>query len=140
MSRLTRHGTAEPVSRDQILRHEREQGNIHFLCLADHVQDWQPSAVDPYSCSMCVTIHTTYCAAFFIEYQNKYKKKNVEKSALQISDIMVHYTSLPTSSFLNSIILFYILLKVKIPAGRGDVALISPSCVNIFSVCSDMFR
>ena len=31
--------TAEPVSRDQILRHEREQENIHFSCSADHVQD-----------------------------------------------------------------------------------------------------
>ena len=28
MSRLTRDGTAEPVSRDQILRHAREQGDI----------------------------------------------------------------------------------------------------------------
>ena len=27
MSRLTRDGTAEPVSRDQILRRERERGN-----------------------------------------------------------------------------------------------------------------
>ena len=33
MSRLTRDGTAEPVSRDQILRHARVQGNIIF-----HVQ------------------------------------------------------------------------------------------------------
>ena len=30
MSRLTRDGTAEPVSRDQILRHVRGQGNITF--------------------------------------------------------------------------------------------------------------
>ena len=30
MSRLTRDGIAEPVSRDQILRRERGQGNIHF--------------------------------------------------------------------------------------------------------------
>ena len=30
MSRLTRDGTAEPVSRDQILRHARGQGNILF--------------------------------------------------------------------------------------------------------------
>ena len=30
MSRLTRDGTAEPVSRDQILRREREQGNVYF--------------------------------------------------------------------------------------------------------------
>ena len=42
MSRLTRDGTAEPVSRDQILRHARRQGNIHFPCSADHEQDWQP--------------------------------------------------------------------------------------------------
>ena len=47
MSRLTRNGTAEPVSRDQILRHEqRGQGNIHFSCSADHEQDWQPYMVD----------------------------------------------------------------------------------------------
>ena len=50
MSRLTRDGTAEPVSRDQILRHERGQGNIYFPCSADHEQGWQPYPVDPYFC------------------------------------------------------------------------------------------
>ena len=30
MSRLTRDGTTEPLSRDQILRHARGQGNINF--------------------------------------------------------------------------------------------------------------
>ena len=50
MSRLTRDETAEPVSRDQILRRERGQGNIYFLCSPDHVKDWQPYPVDPYSC------------------------------------------------------------------------------------------
>ena len=30
MSRLTRDGTAEPASRDQILRHARGQGNTIF--------------------------------------------------------------------------------------------------------------
>ena len=49
MSRLTRDGRAEPVSRDQILRHARGQGNIHFSLLADHEQDWQPYPVDLYS-------------------------------------------------------------------------------------------
>ena len=48
MSRLTRDGTAEPVSRDQILRHARGQGCIHFPYSADHVQDWQPYPVDTY--------------------------------------------------------------------------------------------
>ena len=49
MNRLTRDGTAEPVSRDQILRHARGQGNVHFPCSADHEQDWQLYPVDPYS-------------------------------------------------------------------------------------------
>ena len=47
-----RDETAEPVSRDQILRRERGQGNISFPCSADHKQDWQPYPVDPYS-AMC---------------------------------------------------------------------------------------
>ena len=47
------YGTAEPVSRDQILRRERGQGNINFPCSTDHEQDWQPYPVDPYSCYMC---------------------------------------------------------------------------------------
>ena len=33
-----RDGTAEPVSRDQILRRIRGQENIHFPCSADHEQ------------------------------------------------------------------------------------------------------
>ena len=53
MSRLTRDGTAEPISRDQILRRERGQGNIDSPCSADHEQDWQSYPVDPYSCYMC---------------------------------------------------------------------------------------
>ena len=60
MSRLTRDGTVEPVSRDQILRHARGQGNIHLACSADHEQDWQPYPVDPYSaiCDDHTYIHT----------------------------------------------------------------------------------
>ena len=46
MSKLTRDGTAEPVSQDQILRRERGQRIIHFPCsAADHEQDWQPRPV-----------------------------------------------------------------------------------------------
>ena len=56
MSKLTRDGTAESVSRNQILRRERGQGKIIFPCSADHVQDWQPYPFDPYSCYICVTI------------------------------------------------------------------------------------
>ena len=46
MSRLARDGTAEPVSRDRILRRERGQRIIHFPCsAADREQDWQPCPV-----------------------------------------------------------------------------------------------
>ena len=58
---MTRDGTAEPISRDQILRrHARGQGNMNFPCSADHEQDWQPYPVDPYSaiCDDHTYIHT----------------------------------------------------------------------------------
>ena len=48
-----RDGTAKPVSRDQILRHARGQGNIHFPCSADHERAGLIGGltypVDPYS-------------------------------------------------------------------------------------------
>ena len=59
MNRLTRDGTAEPVSRDQILRHARGQRNVHFPCSADHEQDWQPYPVDPYSAIYVPDIYMT---------------------------------------------------------------------------------
>ena len=56
MSRLTRDGTA--VSRDQILRRERRQGDIHFPCSADDEQDWQPYyPVDSSLAIYVMTIH-----------------------------------------------------------------------------------
>ena len=78
MGRLTRDGTAEPVSRNQILRHERGQGNTHFFCSADHVQDWQPYPVDPYSCYMCdhTYIHTNINNDILVI---KKKKENILK-------------------------------------------------------------
>ena len=60
MSRLTRDGTAQPVSRDQLRRREREQGNVHvhFPCSADHEQVWQPYPIDPSLAIYVMTIHT----------------------------------------------------------------------------------
>ena len=46
---------AGPVSRDQILRRERGQGNINFTCSADNEQDWQPYPVDPCYSSCCMS-------------------------------------------------------------------------------------
>ena len=48
-SRLTRDGTAEPVSRDQILRHARGQGNIIFPVQLSTSRIGKPYPVDPYS-------------------------------------------------------------------------------------------
>ena len=61
MSRLTRDGTAETLLQDQMLRRERGQGIVHFLCSADYEQDWQPYPIDPYTNVICddhTYIHT----------------------------------------------------------------------------------
>ena len=57
ISGLTWDGAAQPVSRDQILKHARGQGNINFPCSVDH-EDWQSYPVDPYS-AICDD-HTVY--------------------------------------------------------------------------------
>ena len=69
MGRLTRYATAEPVSRDQILGREREHGNIHFPCSADHEQGWQPYPVDPYS---AICDEYTYMHTYIHIYVHKY--------------------------------------------------------------------
>ena len=69
---LTRDGTAKRVSRDQILRRERGQGNIIFPCSADHEQDWQPY---PVFHSLAIRVTTpTYLAPSdtIISKQNRY--------------------------------------------------------------------
>ena len=54
MSRLTRDGTAEPVSRDKFSGASGDRGILfYFPCSADHEQDWEPYPVDPFCCYMC---------------------------------------------------------------------------------------
>ena len=65
MSRLARDGMAEPVLRDQILRHDRGQGNANFPCSANHEQDWQPYPVDPYS-AITYDDHTYYICCIYL--------------------------------------------------------------------------
>ena len=71
MSRLTRDGTAESVSRDQILRHARGQGNMNFPCSADHEQDWQPFSVI-HTLLYVMTIHTYPLSRLIRGFRNKY--------------------------------------------------------------------
>ena len=65
---MTRDGTAEPISRDQILRRERGQRIIHFPCSAgDHEQDWQPcSVVRAIHANIVVHKHTAVVAHIYI--------------------------------------------------------------------------
>ena len=48
MSRLARDGTAELVSRDQIIRRERGQGNIHFTRLIHSSTLLYVMTIEPY--------------------------------------------------------------------------------------------
>ena len=65
-----RDGTAEPVSRDQMLRRKPGQGNVYFPCSADHEQDWQPYPVDPYSATCddhtYINMHTYFQHAYIL--------------------------------------------------------------------------
>ena len=92
MSRLTRDGTAEPSSRDQkILRHERGHGNFHFFCSADHVQNFQPYPVDPYS-AICVTIHTwalqLHLILIAMQGHQHMQKRKTKKALVSVSLIL----------------------------------------------------
>ena len=101
MSRLTRDGTAEPVSRDQFLRHARGQGNIHFPCSADHAQVWQPYPVDPYSaiCDDHTYIHTNillYCIVLYsIKYVSQPNETKFFHFVLSLTPIKPMYVLLP---------------------------------------------
>ena len=85
ISRLTRDGTAEPVSRDRILRRGRGQGNIIFPCSANHEQDWQPYPVDPYSAT-CDDEHTNIHTSDHVAEMTK-----VLRSVLLVHHILPAY-------------------------------------------------
>ena len=87
MRRLTRDETAEPVSRDEMLRRERGQGNINFPCSADHEQDGQPYPGDPYSCYMCGYTKYTY-----IHTYSERKTQKEERVTIIKSNIIMRYT------------------------------------------------
>ena len=57
MSRLTRDGTVEPVSRDQIFRRERGQRNIHFPVQLTTSRISNLTRL-VHTHAICVTIHT----------------------------------------------------------------------------------
>ena len=84
MSRLTQFGTAKPISRDQILRRERGQGNINSLCSADHEQVWQSYPVDPYS------VDFTYILYLYIQqYRHIYISEYMGMNRVRLPILLV---------------------------------------------------
>ena len=113
ISRLTRDGTAEHVPRDQILRRERGQGDIHFPCSADHEQDWQPYPVDPCS-AICVTIHTYihipwrfFSGVTFVLFCFVFRLYAfVEAAALRV--IVLQYAGVPIATLVSFFLFFFL--------------------------------
>ena len=68
MSRLTRDGTAEPVSRDQILRRGRGQRNIIFPVQVTTSRIGNLNPVDPCSATVYVTTFHTYIHIYIHTY------------------------------------------------------------------------
>ena len=70
MSRLTRDETAESVSRDQILKRERDQGNIHFPYIQLTTCKIGNLTRLIHTLAICVTIHTVcWCMCVVIRRQ-----------------------------------------------------------------------
>ena len=88
---------AEPVSRDQLLRHARGQGNINFACSADREQDWQPYPVDPYSaiCDDHTYIHT-YIHTRTVQYKPNTRGEKQKHHNVVVRDILILYMALYT--------------------------------------------
>ena len=80
MSRLTRDGTAEPVSRDEILRRKRGQGNIISLVQLTTSRIGKLTRLI-HTLAICVTIH-----ASVQQRQKKYKTRS--ESPAQVSVLL----------------------------------------------------
>ena len=105
MSRLTRDGTAEPVSRDQIIRHARGQGNHNSPCSADHEQDWQPYPVDPYS---AICDDHTYIYTYILHIESNLDRLGMlspthdQRSQQKTGKITLQSVLINKSKFLNA--------------------------------------
>ena len=119
MSRQTRDGTPEPISRDQILRPARGQGNIHFPCSAEHEQDWQPYPVDSYSaiCDDHTYIHTYIPYDFLSRF-----KFSTRKPRQTIVEFLLTYFLVGSGySFTHSSSIRFLALLIQSPPSRQCV-------------------
>ena len=72
MTSLTRDGTAKPISRDQILRREKGQGNLFFFIFPVHVQLITKNRIGNLINGIIRVMHTRYSAIY-----NTYSLYNV---------------------------------------------------------------
>ena len=112
LSRLTRDGTAKPVSRDQILTRERGQEHIDFPCSADHVQDWQPYPV-MHTLAICVTIHKDTSLA-------KYSNTVCSTRVAAVTVILLDYNRLYNYGIVGTIIWSLNLSNYRASTQSGD--------------------
>ena len=78
MSRPTRDGSAEPVSRDKILWRKRGQGNMYFPCSADRQgQDCQPYLVGPSLATVYVMAIHTYTYLYKCQVPGRTRREQV---------------------------------------------------------------
>ena len=73
MSRLTRDRTAEPVSRDQMLRRERGQGNIYFTYCCQSFLEQVPSTFvsGRLSAPLCFPFNATPLIQYVLHHLSK---------------------------------------------------------------------
>ena len=82
MSRLTRDGTAEPISRDQILRHARGQENIIFpVQLTTSRIGNLTLLIHTLLYVMTIHIHT-YIDTYILHHATNYSKETAKKTHL----------------------------------------------------------
>ena len=98
MSRLTRDGTAEPFSRDQILRHARGQGNIIFPVQLTTSRVWINLTRLIHTLLYVMTIHTyTHTVPFEIancDWCPYYIHKAASNSSIDGGYLVVNHPTL----------------------------------------------
>ena len=100
MSKLTRDGTGEPVSQDQILRREREQEVLVFPVQLTTSRIGNLTRLT-HTLAICVTIHTTIRTTYSIESTYYYKRvTDVRSTYMEHTACLWGITNLPRTGLL----------------------------------------
>ena len=101
MSRLTRDGTAEPISRDQILRHARGQGNIIFPVQLTTSRIGNLTRVI-HTLLYVMTIHTYSCLRGVVSIREHFQWNTRQSPSLKCNTVLTRvplmYSMMPTAA------------------------------------------